>query len=269
MAVNETGCRPKRHFLNALLSRFGPGLDAEWLFQSKYGAGHLKGALTRILKERRLGEAQCRLAIPSVDLTAGKIVVFKTPWRPQFRPRRYRELLRRGAGADHGGEYGRSSRPSRKSALRETKTQQTRAMHHRISASTTRGRARRARQMRWCSRGPTSSTSMNGVPRNGGPAVRERADGGRAGSSGTAENLPACPAWGWGRPSGGHSLLARYPETLTSATQTYPPVEPGARRRFRLRGTCLALSPRPRSSALRETRLRLPRLLDDTGHRSS
>ena len=28
-------------------------------------------------------------------------------------------------------------------------------------------------------------------------------------------------------PSGGHSLLARYPETLTSATQTYPPVEPG------------------------------------------
>jgi hypothetical protein len=32
-------------------------------------------------------------------------------------------------------------------------------------------------------------------------------------------------------PSGGHSLLARYPETLTSPTQTYPPVEPGARRR--------------------------------------
>ena len=33
-------------------------------------------------------------------------------------------------------------------------------------------------------------------------------------------------------PSGVDSLLARYPETWTSATQTYPPVEPGARRRF-------------------------------------
>ena len=33
-------------------------------------------------------------------------------------------------------------------------------------------------------------------------------------------------------PWGGHSLSARYPETLTSETQTYPPVEPGARRRF-------------------------------------
>ena len=54
-------------------------------------------------------------------------------------------------------------------------------------------------------------------------------------------------------PSGGHSLLARYPETLTSATQTVPPGRAWRATSLRLRGTCLALSPRPRSSAVRET----------------
>ena len=41
------------------------------------------------------------------------------------------------------------------------------------------------------------------------------------------ETTPGLSSLGVGSsPSGGHSLLARYPETLTSATQTYPPVEP-------------------------------------------
>ena len=70
-------------------------------------------------------------------------------------------------------------------------------------------------------------------------------------------------------PSGGHSLLARYPETLTSATRTYPrsslarDVASAARKR------AVALSPRPRSSAVRETPIPPAALLDDTRHRSS
>jgi uncharacterized protein len=83
----------KRRFLDAILQHIAPSLDAEWLFRSKYAAEPLKTALTKRLNDRRLGEAQCRLVIPSVDLTAGKVVVFKTPHRPNFvRDRHFRAV---------------------------------------------------------------------------------------------------------------------------------------------------------------------------------
>jgi hypothetical protein len=83
----------KRHFLDAILQRIAPSLDAEWLFRSKYAAEPLKAALAKRLSDRRLGEAQCRLVIPSVDLAAGKLVVFKTPHRPNFvRDRHFRAV---------------------------------------------------------------------------------------------------------------------------------------------------------------------------------
>jgi uncharacterized protein len=82
-----------RRFIQALLSRVSPNLDAEWLFQSKYGTAPLKAALVKRLNERLLGEAQCRLVIPSVDLAAGKVIVFKTPHRPNFiRDRHFRAV---------------------------------------------------------------------------------------------------------------------------------------------------------------------------------
>jgi len=73
----------KRPFLGPLLwladrrlRRFG--LDWDQLVQSKYQAEKLKDALTEVFGERRLGEAQCRLVIPSIDLARGQTTVFKT-----------------------------------------------------------------------------------------------------------------------------------------------------------------------------------------------
>jgi hypothetical protein len=74
----------KRTIINALLRRGALDLDAEWLFQSKYRAEPLRTALLSRLAARRLEESRCRLVIPAVDLTAGKVVVFKTPHRPGF-----------------------------------------------------------------------------------------------------------------------------------------------------------------------------------------
>jgi len=83
----------KRRFIDAILRRGAPSLDAEWLFRSKYSSEPLKTALLKRLDDRPLGEAQCRLVIPSVDLTAGKVVVFKTPHRPNFvRDRHFRAV---------------------------------------------------------------------------------------------------------------------------------------------------------------------------------
>jgi hypothetical protein len=69
------------------------GLDADWLYRSKFASAPLKEILRAKLGDRLLQEAQCRLAIPSVDLTTARIVVFKTPHRPNFvRDRNFRAV---------------------------------------------------------------------------------------------------------------------------------------------------------------------------------
>jgi patatin-like phospholipase/acyl hydrolase len=79
-----------RFAIDALTKHFAPGIDAEWLFHSKFDAAPLQEELRKRLGDRRLGEAKCRLVIPAVDLTAAKVVVFKTPHRPGFiRDRHY------------------------------------------------------------------------------------------------------------------------------------------------------------------------------------
>ena len=58
------------------------GLDYDGLMQSKYEAIKLKLALAEVFGNRTLGECSTRLVIPSVDLTRGQTVVFKTPHAP-------------------------------------------------------------------------------------------------------------------------------------------------------------------------------------------
>ena len=56
------------------------GLDDDWLFSPKYDSQSLRSALTSIFLDAKLGSiVRCALVIPSVDLTKGQTVVFKTP----------------------------------------------------------------------------------------------------------------------------------------------------------------------------------------------
>jgi len=83
----------KRRAIDAFLWRMAPKFDAEWLFASKYTSDRLITSLTATLGERTLEQSQCRLAIPAVDLVAGKVIVFKTPHRPRFvRDRRFKAV---------------------------------------------------------------------------------------------------------------------------------------------------------------------------------
>ena len=83
----------KRRSIDAVLRRLAPSLDAEWLYRAKYNSEPLKTALEKRLNDKILEEALCRLVVPSVDLTAGKVIVFKTPHRPNFvRDRKFRAV---------------------------------------------------------------------------------------------------------------------------------------------------------------------------------
>lgn len=55
------------------------------LFSTKYGSDDLRGALTRVFGQRRLGESSARLVIPAYDLTNGRVFVFKTAHHDRFR----------------------------------------------------------------------------------------------------------------------------------------------------------------------------------------
>ena len=67
------------------------GLDYDGLAQSKYESKELKVGLMGVFGEKTLGESGTRLVIPSVDLTRGQTVVFKTPHMPTlFRDRSLR-----------------------------------------------------------------------------------------------------------------------------------------------------------------------------------
>ena len=68
-------------------------LDVDGLRQSKYDGAKLREALIEIFGDRTLEEAKSRLLIPSVDLTSGKTIVFKTPHQPNFiRDRHFRAV---------------------------------------------------------------------------------------------------------------------------------------------------------------------------------
>jgi len=83
--------KPVKWAVNMLLSK--KGIDYDGLVQSKYAAETLKAALAEVFGDRTLGDCTTRLVIPSVDLTRGQTVVFKTPHMPTlFRDRNVRVL---------------------------------------------------------------------------------------------------------------------------------------------------------------------------------
>jgi len=57
---------------------------ARWLGFPKYSPGPLREALRAQFQERRLGESQTRLVIPSLNLETGKIHVYKTAHHERF-----------------------------------------------------------------------------------------------------------------------------------------------------------------------------------------
>lgn len=74
--------------VNWVCKRFG--LDFDHLMQSKYDGKELKVALKDVFGGKTIEDAQSRLLIPSIDLTRGQTVVFKTPHLPNmYRDRRY------------------------------------------------------------------------------------------------------------------------------------------------------------------------------------
>lgn len=66
--------------LNRRLSKVG--LDVDYLLQCKYDAAALRAILEGVFGAQTLGDAPTRLALPVVDLAAGKVVVMKTPHLP-------------------------------------------------------------------------------------------------------------------------------------------------------------------------------------------
>ncbi len=72
----------------------GLGIDYDWLFTSKYDAEALQSALETIFCDNKLETITAsRLVIPSVDLTKGQTVVFKTPHLPRLDRDRHFKLV--------------------------------------------------------------------------------------------------------------------------------------------------------------------------------
>lgn len=70
------------------------GIDDDWLFSPKYDSKVLKEALRTIFLDKKLGTVKnCFLVIPSVDLTKGQTVVFKTPHLPLLDRDRHFEIV--------------------------------------------------------------------------------------------------------------------------------------------------------------------------------
>lgn len=83
--------KPVKDVVNRALRRVG--VDVDWLMHSKYEAGCLRTSLQEVFGDRTLEEAETRLLIPSIDLTNGRPVTFKTPHQPNFvRDRRFRAV---------------------------------------------------------------------------------------------------------------------------------------------------------------------------------
>jgi uncharacterized protein len=60
------------------------GFLRQFFFGPKLSHNVLKQELSAVLKDRKFGEAKCRLAIPSYDAVAGRIYVFKTAHDPRL-----------------------------------------------------------------------------------------------------------------------------------------------------------------------------------------
>ncbi|HVC97737.1 MAG TPA: CBASS cGAMP-activated phospholipase [Pirellulales bacterium] len=77
-------------FVNRRLRRWG--VDHDWLWHPKYEVDELQRSLEEVFGQRSVESiANCRLVVPSVDLTRGQTVVFKTPHLPGLiRDRRFR-----------------------------------------------------------------------------------------------------------------------------------------------------------------------------------
>jgi patatin-like phospholipase/acyl hydrolase len=64
------------------------------VMQTKYDSARLKSALLEVFGEEKIGSLQkCRVVIPSVDVTAGKVVVFKTPHLPYLSRDRHEPIV--------------------------------------------------------------------------------------------------------------------------------------------------------------------------------
>ncbi len=68
--------------LEGVLRRFRGACQ---VFKYRYDRKALKGILQETLGDRRFGEAQTRLCIPSFDGRYGEVYIFKTPHHPDFR----------------------------------------------------------------------------------------------------------------------------------------------------------------------------------------
>lgn len=60
------------------------GLLRQVLFGPKFSHEILRTEIAAILKDRRFGESQCRLVIPSYDAVSGRIYIFKTAHAPRL-----------------------------------------------------------------------------------------------------------------------------------------------------------------------------------------
>jgi patatin-like phospholipase/acyl hydrolase len=69
-----------RKMVNPYLRRIG--LELEWLHGSRYKPDTFAWALKELFDDQRLGASKSRLVIPAVNLSSGRVVVFKTPHRP-------------------------------------------------------------------------------------------------------------------------------------------------------------------------------------------
>ena len=70
------------------------GVRVDDLLQTKYRAEALKAALVEVFADSKVETLRkCRVVIPSVDATAGRIVVFKTPHLPNLTRDRHESLV--------------------------------------------------------------------------------------------------------------------------------------------------------------------------------
>lgn len=60
------------------------GLDNAWVFRTKYDHRELMDALTEVFAEKKLGESENRLVIPSINVKKGQTKVFKTRHLPHL-----------------------------------------------------------------------------------------------------------------------------------------------------------------------------------------
>lgn len=78
--------RTKQWFPNRFLRKMG--LDADRLHRSLYDSVHLKNAVESVLGQETLNHSKTRLIIPSMRLSLGRQIVFRTPHLPgQIRDR--------------------------------------------------------------------------------------------------------------------------------------------------------------------------------------